>query len=163
LETDIKHFLEKKKIGISMEELSKKQLQREIIMTTMSHDMGSGEGAEISSMAEHILTELEKAGLDFEVSNTYINSIFNFNNVYRPLYDLLDLATNGTYDGNNMSDEYRSGVIDSILALKKYAKYHGYGDLSWEIQYNTVTNRGDQWNPNVVEHMHDHHHDEFNK
>ena len=139
-----------------MEEVSKKELQRQIIITTLMKDLNSGEGAEISSMAEHVLKELACAELDFELSNTFINSIFNFNNVYKPLYDLLDLATNGTYDGNNMSDEYRSGVIDSILALKKYAKYHGLGDLSWTREYNSVTNRVEDFNINAEQDMHNH-------
>jgi hypothetical protein len=51
------------------------------------------------------------------------------------------VVTNGTYQGRKVSDEYRNGVIDSILALRRYERNHGLGDAEWEIEYNTAINR----------------------
>ena len=122
-----------------MENLSKREIQEQILYSTISNLVNTGEGAEIKNIAYECVNQLEKAESNFDVSSEFINSIFNFHNVYRPLYDLLDLATNGTLRGEKLSDDYRRGVIDSILSLKKYEKYHGLGDLEWKIEYNTVS------------------------
>jgi uncharacterized membrane-anchored protein YjiN (DUF445 family) len=122
-----------------MENLSKREIQEQILYSTISNLVNTGEGAEIKNIAYECVNQLEKAESNFDVSSEFINSIFNFHNVYRPLYDLLDLATNATLRGEKLSDDYRRGVIDSILSLKKYEKSHGLGDLDWKIEYNTVS------------------------
>lgn len=123
-----------------MENLSKREIQEQILYSTISNLVNTGEGAEIKNIAYECVNQLEKAESNFDVSSEFINSIFNFHNVYRPLYDLLDLATNGTLRGEKLSDDYRRGVIDAILSLRKYEKSHGLGDLEWKIEYNTVSN-----------------------
>jgi hypothetical protein len=86
--------------------------------------------AEIMYMAELSTQELKKAGLEEPVSNMFINSLFNFRNVYRPLYDLLDIRyANRIDDPDRQSDQYRLGVIDCILSLRKYERSSGFG---WE-------------------------------
>jgi hypothetical protein len=112
-----------------------------IMFTTMMNYMNSTPNAETMDMAVECLNQLKEAGDDFPLSSKFIESIFNFDNVYSPLYDLLDLATTGRYRGEKMSNEYRKGIIDSIIALRKFQRTHGLGDHEWEINYNTAINR----------------------
>lgn len=121
-----------------MQELSKEEIQTQIVYSVISSMVNTGEGAEIKDIANECVKALQQGEVGMEVSSEFINSIFNFHNVYRPLYDLLDLATNGELRGKKMTDEYRDGVIDAILAMKKYERHHGFGDLMWKIDYNTV-------------------------
>ena len=112
-----------------------------IIFTTMMNYMNNVPNAETMDIAIECLKQLKEAGSDFPVSSKFLNSLFNFDNVYSPLYDLLDLATNGRYKGEKMSNDYRKGVIDSIIALRKFQRTHGLGDHEWEISYNTAINK----------------------
>ena len=57
------------------------------------------------------------------------------------LFSLLDLAENGRYRGEKMSQDYKMGVIDSIVALRKYQSSSGFGDLAWERDYNPVAEK----------------------
>jgi hypothetical protein len=112
-----------------------------IMFTTMMNYMNTTPNAETMDMAVECLKELKEAGTDFPISSKFLESIFNFDNVYSPLYDLLDLATTGRYRGEKMSNDYRKGIIDSIIALRKFQRTHGLGDHEWEINYNTAINR----------------------
>lgn len=112
-----------------------------ILFTTMMNYMNSTPNAETMDMAVECLKELKEAGVDIPISSKFINSLFNFDNVYLPLYDLLDLATAGRYKGEKMNPEYRKGIIDSIIALRKFQRTHGFGDHQWEITYNTAINK----------------------
>jgi hypothetical protein len=112
-----------------------------ILFTTMMNYMNTTPNAETMDMAVECLKQLKEAGNEFPVDSKFINSIFNFDNVYSPLYDLLDLATTGRYRGEKISDDYRKGIIDSIIALRRYQRIHGLGDYEWEINYNTAINR----------------------
>jgi hypothetical protein len=127
-------------------ELQKKYLSEDeitilLLFTTMMNYMNTTPNAETMDMAIECLKQLKEAGKEFPVDSKFINSIFNFDNVYSPLYDLLDLATTGRYRGEKMSDDYRKGIIDSIIALRRYQRIHGLGDYEWEINYNTAINR----------------------
>jgi hypothetical protein len=102
------------------------------------NNLGGGESVDL---AEIINNQLKAGSLSTPLSTEFIKSIFNFHNVYRPLYDLLDLATNGAFQGREMSDDYRQGVIDSIIALRRYERTHGLGDHEWEIVHNTAINK----------------------
>lgn len=123
---------------IAYEVLEEDELKVLILFTTMLNYMNTTVNAETMDMAEICINELKAAELDNPLSSTFINSIFNFNNVYTPLYDLLDLATNGRFRGESISNEYRLGVIDSIVALRRYQRTHGLGDHEWELPYNTA-------------------------
>jgi hypothetical protein len=121
--------------------LDKDEINVIVMFTTMMNYMNNTPNAETMDMAVECLKQLKEIGNDFPVSSTFINSIFNFDNVYSPLYDLLELATTGKYRGDKMSDDYRKGIIDSIVALRKFQNTHGLGDHEWEINYNTAINR----------------------
>jgi hypothetical protein len=112
-----------------------------ILFTTMMNYMNSTPNAETMDMAVECLKELKEAGKDLPLSSNFIESLFNFDNAYSPLYDLLELATTGRYREEKMSDDYRKGIIDSIIALRKFQRTHGLGDHEWEINYNTAINR----------------------
>jgi hypothetical protein len=122
-----------------MQELSKEEIQTQIVYSIISNMVNTGEGAEIKDIANECVKALQQAEVGIDVSSEFINSIFNFHNVYRPLYDLLDLSTNGELRGKKMTDDYRNGIVDAILAMKKYERFHGFGDNLWTIDYNTVS------------------------
>jgi len=110
--------------------LTEDQVRALIIYTTFSYCMNNLQEAEIMYMAELSIQELKKAGLAEPVSNMFINSLFNFRNVYRPLYDLLDVRyANRIDDPDRQSDQYRLGIIDCILSLRRYERSSGFG---WE-------------------------------
>lgn len=116
--------------GKEINGLTEDQVRALIIYTTFSYCMNNLQEAEIMYMAELSVQELKKAGIAEPVSNMFINSLFNFRNVYRPLYDLLDIRyANRIDDPDRMSDEYRLGVIDAILSLRRYERSSGFG---WE-------------------------------
>ena len=112
-----------------------------IFFTTMMNYMNNTPNAETMDIAVECIKELKEAGKEFPINSKFVESLFNFDNAYSPLYDLLDLATNGRYRGEKMSDDYRKGIIDSIIALRKFQRTHGLGDHEWEINYNTAINR----------------------
>jgi hypothetical protein len=116
--------------GKEINGLTEDQVRALIIYTTFSYCMNNLVEAEIMYMAELSIQELKKAGLEEPVSNMFINSLFNFRNVYRPLYDLLDIRyANRIDDPDRQSDQYRLGVIDAILSLRRYERSSGFG---WE-------------------------------
>jgi len=113
-----------------MNGLTEDQVKALIIYSTFTYCINNLQEAEMMFMAELAVSELKKAGYEEPVSNMFINSLFNFRNVYRPLYDLLDLIkTNRVNDPDRKSDQYRLGVIDSIIALRMYERLSGFG---WE-------------------------------
>jgi hypothetical protein len=117
-------------VGREINGLTEDQVRALIIYTTFSYCMNNLQEAEIMYMAELSIQELKKAGMAEPVSNMFINSLFNFRNVYRPLYDLLDVRyANRIDDPDRMSDQYRLGVIDCILSLRRYERSSGFG---WE-------------------------------
>jgi hypothetical protein len=126
---------------IAKDHLNADEINVLLLFTTMMNYMNTTPNAETMDMAVECLKQLKEAGNDFPLSSKFINSIFNFDNVYSPLYDLLELATTGRYRGEKMSDDYRKGIIDSIVALRKFQRTHGLGDHEWEINYNTAINR----------------------
>ena len=89
-------------------------------------------------IAENILSELKAMSLDTPASTRFINSLFNFDSIYRPMYDLLSLAVDSKYRGKKFSEDYINGVIDSILVLKRFQRTNGFGDNEGEIDWNTA-------------------------
>ena len=126
--------------ALPVAELTEDEIKIALIASTVLrfNNLGGGESVDL---AEIINNQLKEASFDLPLSSEFIKSIFNFHNVYRPLYDLLDLATNATFQGREMSDEYRLGIIDSIIALRRYERTHGLGDHEWKIIHNTAINK----------------------
>jgi hypothetical protein len=116
--------------GKEINGLTEDQVKALIIYSTITYCVNNMVEAEMMYISEIIVQELKKAGMADPVSNMFINSLFNFRNVYRPLYDLLDVrSTNRIDDPDRLSDQYRLGVIDCILALRRYERSSGFG---WE-------------------------------
>jgi hypothetical protein len=128
----------------SQDELSEYEIKQQIIYSAMMSYMNYVPNAEVMDIAENVLKELQAASKDEPLSSEFINSLFNFDNVYIPLYDLLDLATNWRYKGESMSEDYRKGILDSIVSLRRYQRFSGFGDREWEKpenSYNTAIDR----------------------
>jgi hypothetical protein len=116
--------------GKDINGLTEDQVRALIIYSVLTYCINNMVEAEMMYMAELSVQELKKAGVAEPVSNMFINSLFNFRNVYRPLYDLLDVRyANRIDDPDRMSDQYRLGVIDCILSLRRYERASGFG---WE-------------------------------
>jgi hypothetical protein len=116
--------------GKEINGLTEDQVRALIIYSIFTYCVDNMVAAEMMYMAELSVAELKKAGMAEPVSNMFINSLFNFRNVYRPLYDLLDLRyANRIDDPDRQSEQYRLGVIDCILALRRYERSSGFG---WE-------------------------------
>lgn len=124
--------------NLAKQYLSDDEVMIMILFTTMINYMNTVPNAEIIDIATECINQLKEAGSDIPINSKFIESLFNFDNVYVPLYDLLDLATNGRYKGEKMNNDYRNGIIDSIIALRKFQRFHGLGDHQWEIEYNTA-------------------------
>jgi hypothetical protein len=126
--------------ALPVAELTEDEIKIALIASTILrfNNLGGGESVDL---AEIINNQLKESSLATPLSSEFIKSIFNFHNIYRPLYDLLDLATNATFQGREMSDEYRLGVIDSIIALRRYERTHGLGDHEWKMIHNTAINK----------------------
>jgi hypothetical protein len=107
----------------------------------MKKIMTNPNGVDLIDIAEYVVDQLKVASADEPFSTEFINSIFNFKVVYTVLLSLLDLAENGRYRGEKMSKDYKMGVLDSIVALRKYQSTAGFGDLSWEKDYNPVAEK----------------------
>jgi hypothetical protein len=122
----------------NIEKIDKDTLKVLITYTTMMNCM-SNDGMEVMDIAKKVIKELEKAKLDFDISSNFINSIFNFNNAYVPLYDLLELSTEAKYGGEKRTNDYRDGIIDSIVSLRKFERSYGLGDHKWSIPFNTIS------------------------
>lgn len=112
-----------------------------VIYASIRKVMSNPVGAELMDLAEYVAEQLEEASLDKPFSTEFINSIFNFKVIYTVLFSLLDLAENGKNMGEKMSQDYKMGVIDSIVALRKYQSIAGFGDLAWGRDYNPAANK----------------------
>lgn len=126
----------KESFEIEKENLSKKEIQTEVIYNCFMHCLNSEGNAEIKDIAATVSDVLEKLEMDNPISDTYIKSLFNFNSIYVPLYDLLDLAIDYSIAGKKMSEDYRNGVIDSIVTLRRFQRYSGFGDHEWIKDWN---------------------------
>jgi hypothetical protein len=116
--------------GKEINGLTEDQVRALIIYSVITYCINNMVEAEMMYMAELAVQELKKASMAEPVSNIFINSLFNFRNVYTPLYDLLDIRyANRIDDPDRMSEQYRLGVIDCILSLRKYERVSGFG---WE-------------------------------
>lgn len=119
--------------------LTEDQIKALIIYSTFTYCVNNLQEAEMMFMSEMAVSELKKAGMADPVSSMFINSLFNFRNVYRPLYDLLDLIkTDRILDEDRKSEQYRLGVIDSIIALRKYERSSGFGWEDKNPRFNTI-------------------------
>jgi hypothetical protein len=112
-----------------------------VIYASVRKVMNNPSGAEIMDVAEYVAEQLEVASLSKPFSIEFIDSIFNFKVIYTILFSLLDLAENGKNRGEKMSADYKMGVIDSIVALRKYQSTSGFGDVFWEKDYNPAANK----------------------
>lgn len=119
--------------------LTEDQVKALIIYNVFTYCVNNLQEPEMMYMAEIAVAELKKAGYEQPVSNMFINSLFNFRNVYRPVYDLLDYSRNERFDDpTRMSEEYRLGIIDSILALRRYERVSGFGFEDPNPRFNMV-------------------------
>jgi hypothetical protein len=128
-------------LKISKNEMSKEHLAVLILYSSFMNYMHNVKNAETIDIAAFGYENLKKSNLELKPSDTFMDAIFNFNSVYRPLYDLLDLATNHKFAGKIMSEDYRLGVLDSIVALRRYQRYSGFGDHEWADIYNTAIDK----------------------
>jgi hypothetical protein len=130
------------KIDEAKKVLDEDELKVLIVYSAMINHMNTNAHAEIMDMAQESVNQLKAASLDSDLSIKFINSFYNFNNIYTPLYDLLDLATNGRFEGKPMSNDYRNGIIDSIITLRRYQRNSGFGDHQWDVVYNSAIEKG---------------------
>lgn len=130
-----------KEIGNIKNNVTEDELKVLVIYASVRKVMSNPVGAEIMEIAEYVAEQLEEASLDKPFSTEFINSIFNFKTVYTVLFSLLDLAENGKNRGEKMSQDYKMGVIDSIVALRKYQSHSGFGDTFWEKNYNPAAGK----------------------
>jgi hypothetical protein len=130
------------KIDEAEKVLDEDELKVLIVYSAMINHMNTNAHSEIMDMAQESVNQLKAASLDSDLSIKFINSFYNFNNIYTPLYDLLDLATNGRFEGKPMSNEYRDGIIDSIITLRRYQRNSGFGDHQWDVVYNSAIEKG---------------------
>jgi|LakMenE01Jun11ns_1017448.scaffolds.fasta_scaffold9857747_2 hypothetical protein len=113
--------------------LTEDQVRALIVYSTFTYCVNNMVEPEMMYICELAVSELKRAGSAEPVSNMFINSLFNFRNIYRPIYDLLDIRYgNRIDDPDRNSDQYRLGVIDAILTLRKYERSTGFG---WEDPY----------------------------
>ena len=122
---------------LAKEELSENELKIFIIYSCFKKAM-SGDGSEIMDIAEDVLKELKNASVDLPLSAEFINSLFSFDSIYKVMYDLLALAVDGEYRGVKKSKDYIDGVIDSIVVLKRFQRYNGFGDFEWTVRLNNA-------------------------
>ena len=123
------------------EELTEDELKILIVYASMRKALHSPGGAELMDVAEYVSQQIDEASVHKPFSTEFINSIFNFKVIYTVLFSLLDLAENGRYKGEKMSKDYKLGVIDSIVALRKYHSESGFGDNDWQKDYNPAANK----------------------
>lgn len=133
------HLHEKIEIdyALAKEQLDEHELKILVIYATFKRCFTYGKH-ELVDIAADILEELKSMSLDVPASTNFIKSVFNFDSIYRPMYDLLSLAIDAKYRGKKFSEEYVNGVIDSILVLKRFQRTNGFGDNEWEIDWNTA-------------------------
>jgi hypothetical protein len=130
-----------KEIDSIKSNVTEDELKILIIYASIRKIMNNPAGAELMDVAEYVAEQLEEASLEKPLSTEFINSIFNFKVIYTVLFSLLDLAENGKKMGEKMSADYKMGVIDSIVALRKYQSIAGFGDLTWERDYNPAADK----------------------
>jgi hypothetical protein len=129
------------KIEDARDHVTEDELKVLVVFASMRKAMSNPAGAELMDISEYVIEQLEEASLSKPFSTEFINSIYNFKVVYTVLFSLLDLAENGRYRGEKMSQDYKMGVIDSIVALRKYHSHSGFGDIGWEKDYNPAANK----------------------
>jgi hypothetical protein len=122
--------------------VTEEELKILVVFASMKKIMSNPNGVELMDVAEYVINQLEEASLVKPFSTEFIESIYNFKVVYTVLFSLLDLVENGRYRGEKMSQDYKMGVIDSIVALRKYQSNCGFGDIAWERDYNPAANKG---------------------
>lgn len=130
-----------KQLEDARDHVTEDELKILVVFASMRKAMSNPAGAEMMDVSEYIVEQLEEASLIKPFSTEFINSIYNFKVVYTVLFSLLDLAENGRYRGEKMSQDYKMGVIDSIVALRKYHSTSGFGDIAWERDYNPAANK----------------------
>lgn len=123
------------------QELTEDELRILIIYAAMKKMFNRPEGGTMQDVAEYAVEQMKIAGQEMPISTEFINSIFNFNVIYSVLFDLMDLSIRGKFGGTIPSDQYRRGIVDSIVALRKYQTEMGFGDWEWAINHNIVINR----------------------
>jgi hypothetical protein len=119
-------------------ELTEDQLKALIVYSCFKVAVTTWKDAETKVISAYVVDQLKACGMSEPLSQEFINSIFNFNAVYRPLYDLLALAVEDVYSGKKKSSDYTDGIIDAIIALRRFETYSGFGDFNWEKEYNTA-------------------------
>ena len=122
---------------LELDLLSPDEIKVEVIFNSIKSCLEHGVD-EIKDVARIAQKSLETIGQDSPVSDSYIKSMFNFDNVYVVLYDLLDLATNYTYQEKEKSTDYRDGIIDCIVALRRFQRFKGFGDYEWKPYFNSA-------------------------
>ena len=123
------------------EDLTEDELKVLVVYASVKKALNRPGGAELMDIAEYVIEQLQEASLDEPFSTEFIDSIFSFKVVYTVLFSLLDLAENGRYKGEKMSKDYKIGVIDSIVALRKYESSSGFGDTAWDMSYNPAADK----------------------
>lgn len=118
-------------------ELTEEQLKILIVYSCFKTAITTWKEAELKDMSRYVVEQLSACNKNDSLNIDFINSIFNFNAVYRPLYDLLAMATEDVYMGKKRSTDYTDGIIDAIIALRRFETYSGFGDFNWEKEYNT--------------------------
>ena len=119
-------------------QVPEEELRVLVVFAAMKKVMANPNGVELMDVANYVLEQLDEAASVKPFSTEFINSVFNFKVVYTVLFSLLDLVENGRYRGQKMSEDYKMGVIDSIIALKKYQNESGFGTRDWEFDYNAA-------------------------
>lgn len=128
-------------VNRASEELTEREVQVLILFAAMKKMFNRAEGGTLDQVAEYAIDQLSIAGKAEPVSTEFMNSLFNFNTVYSVLFDLMDLSIRGSFDGKIPSDQYRRGIVDSIVALRKYQTELGFGDWEWSVNHNIVINK----------------------
>lgn len=131
----------KDSFDVDRENLSEKEILVEVIYNCFMNSLNSQGHVEMKDMANLTVETLEQLGHDTPISHDYIKSLFNFNSIYRPLYDLLDLAIDYSINGKKMSEDYRNGVIDSIITLRRFQRFNGFGDHEWLKDFNYAVDK----------------------
>jgi hypothetical protein len=117
--------------------VTEEQLKVLLVYSCFKVAITTWKDAELKDISKYVVQQLDACKMNTDLSPDFINSIFNFNAVYRPLYDLLALAVEDVYAGKKKSSDYTDGIIDAIIALRRFETYSGFGDFNWEKEYNT--------------------------
>lgn len=123
--------------SLAKENLSEDDFKTFIIYSCFKKAMSSAEGAEIIDIAADVYEQLKITEIDKPASSEFIKSLFSFDSIYKVMYDFLALAVDGKYQGKKMSQDYITGIIDSIVILRKFQRYNGFGDFEWTMGWNS--------------------------